>query len=139
MGTSDEAATESAAAGLYERVRGRTVLLVDDDHLVLDAFREALVGCQIDVSTASSVSEALRLLEERAYDLIVTDIAMPRETGYDLMERIAQRGNRTPVVALTAHAGPEEKNRIVASGFRTIVTKPTSIANLLQAMAEALD
>jgi PAS domain S-box-containing protein len=134
-----EAGESRTACNAVERIRGRAVLLVDDDPNTLEAFSEVLGRCGLEVRTASSIGEALRCLEEFTPDLLITDLAMPGETGYDLVARIRQSGGKTPAIALTAHAGPEEKKRVLSSGFQAFVIKPASIEQLSQTIADVID
>ena len=72
--------------------------------------------------------EALAAVERDAAQVIVSDIAMPSEDGYRFIESLrrlpADRGGSLPVIALTAHAGHQERQRILAAGFDAYLAKP---------------
>jgi len=85
-----------------DRIKGKRVLIVDDEKDVLDSLTELLAECKLDV--ASTFEEAKALLEEKYYDIAVLDIMGVK--GYELLE-IANRRN-IPALMLTAHALSEE-------------------------------
>jgi len=85
-----------------DRIKGKRVLIVDDEKDVLDSLTELLDECKLDV--ASTFEEAKALLEEKYYDIAVLDIMGVK--GYELLE-IANRRN-IPALMLTAHALSEE-------------------------------
>jgi CheY-like chemotaxis protein len=74
---------------------GVRVLVVDDDEDTADLFAAALTACGADVVTATTASDALRVIAARAPDVVVTDIAMPGADGYWLIREI--RSWRTPL------------------------------------------
>ena len=76
------------------------------------------------MSVAGSVEVALHLLEENRWDVVVTDIGMPRLSGYDLISRARQRGHRIPIIAVTAFDTPEHRRQISRHGFAYHLTKP---------------
>ncbi|HEX6160389.1 MAG TPA: ATP-binding protein, partial [Thermoanaerobaculia bacterium] len=126
--------TPEATASL----EGRSLLIVDDDEEVRSyvraVFREA--G---QVRTASSANEAMELLAGWTPDVIVTDIGMPRLDGYDLLTWIREQPSlaKVPVVALTAFAMPEDRQRAVAAGFQAFVAKPVEPERLKRVVAQA--
>jgi CheY-like chemotaxis protein len=81
----------------------------------------------------------MRVLEHWLPDVLVSDIEMPEEDGYSLIARIRQRrpedGGGVPAIALTAYARPEDRSRILASGFQTHLAKPTDPGELAAAVA----
>ncbi len=70
-------------------------------------------------------------------DVILSDISMPIEDGYQFISsirKLSASGSQVPAIALTAYAHEEEKNRALAAGFQLYVSKPTSIAIILKAV-----
>jgi PAS domain S-box-containing protein len=111
------------------------ILVVDDE---LDA-RELLVSileeCKVRVSQASNVAEAIRVFEREPPDMVISDVGMPNETGYDLIRQIRARapehGGRTPAVALTAYARTVDRTQALRSGFNMHLAKPFEPSELI--------
>jgi CheY-like chemotaxis protein len=92
------------------------------------------------VFVASSVVEAIKLLErEETFDLLITDIAMPDEDGYSLIQKVRQlppeRSGKIPAVALTAHARAEDRLRALRAGFQMHIAKPVEPVELIAVVA----
>jgi CheY-like chemotaxis protein len=91
------------------------------------------------VTSASSAAEALAAIELGAPDVMVSDVGMPDEDGYELVRRLrllpAAKGGRLPVVALTAYARAEERTRALRAGFNMHVPKPVEPSELLAVIA----
>jgi CheY-like chemotaxis protein len=105
-------------------VVGVNVLLVDDaiDSLELAATIVRLRGARAAV--ASSSSEAMALLRDLPIDVLVSDIAMPNEDGCSLIRRAHELRPGLRAAALSAHAHLEDRERALAAGFETYLTKP---------------
>ncbi len=114
------------------------VLGVDDDpdarELVMTVLHEA--GAQVTV--AASVREALAALESRLPDVVITDIAMPHATGFDLVQqfRSSPEWCEIPIIALTAYARAEDRTQALSLGFTAHLGKPFSPRALVALVAE---
>lgn len=121
-------------------LRGIRVLVVDDDHDGVEAVRALLRAHGAEVSTADSAPAALAQLRRLPCDVLVSDIAMPREDGYALLAQV-RAGDAgapaLPAIALTACSGEDERARILAAGFLAHETKPIRRAELVAAVAAA--
>jgi CheY-like chemotaxis protein len=117
---------------------GLNVLVVDDEPDAQELTAAVLTQAGAQVRTASSAREAMDLLEATTADLVVTDIAMPHATGYDLVSslRAEPRWSSIPVIAVTAYARAEDKARALALGFHAHVGKPYSPRTLVAVAAE---
>ncbi len=128
----------SAAMGALPLQNVR-VLLVDDDADGLDLTTVMLTNSGAQVKTAVSVAAALDVLESWPADVLVSDIEMPGEDGYELLRRIRakERGGRTrlPALALTAYGRPEDRRRTLAAGFNLHLAKPIDPSELVLAVA----
>ena len=89
--------------------------------------------------TADSAQAALETLEHRRPDVLVSDIAMPDQDGYELIARLRSRGadrrGNIPAIALTAYARTEDRTRALAAGFQMHVSKPVDPAELINVLA----
>ena len=128
----------SAAMGALPLQNVR-VLLVDDDADGLDLTTVMLTNSGAQVKTAVSVAAALDVLESWPVDVLVSDIEMPGEDGYELLRRIRakERGGRTrlPALALTAYGRPEDRRRTLAAGYNLHLAKPIDPSELVLAVA----
>lgn len=118
------------------------VLVVDDDADARELLSVMLEQCKASVSLASSAAEGLALLQTGRQDLLIADIGMPEQDGYDLIRAVRRRspahGGRIPSIAVTAYAGDKDQQEALAAGYDAHVPKPveadrlyTVIANLL--------
>jgi PAS domain S-box-containing protein len=145
---SQQSGGAQAAAGLQTAEPGETlpplvglrVLLVDDDADTLDMLAAFLGRAGAEVSKAGSASEALERLRRAAHDVIVSDVAMPGEDGYELMRRVRAlgvgRGGQTPAVALTAYAGDSDRAQALKAGYQRHLSKPVEPSRLLEVIAD---
>ena len=126
---------------------GRRVMLVEDEPEATEIMNTALQHYGMIVTTASSSREALAALDAACAaqvppDAIISDIGLPDEDGYRLMEHLSNRsralGGGIPVIAVTAYGRPQEKRRALAAGFRLHVIKPVTPAALAGAVASVL-
>jgi PAS domain S-box-containing protein len=135
-----EAASEGTAPHPLE---GILALLVEDEPDSRELLATLLVGCGADVRVAGSAPEALELLRRERVDLLISDIAMPGETGYDLIERIRalppEEGGQIPAVALTAYTGPEDARRAIRAGYQAHLSKPLQLRELVRVVAELMN
>jgi CheY-like chemotaxis protein len=117
------------------KVAGVRALVVDDESDARGIVRRFLEDCDIIVTTASSVAEALSLLQSNTFDVLISDIGMPNEDGYTLIGKVRETGNAIPAIALTAYARPEDRGRAVVAGFQAHVAKPADPAELVAVVA----
>jgi CheY-like chemotaxis protein len=96
--------------------------------------KAGLGQCGAEVLVASSAAEALAAVEQSPPDLIISDIGMPDEDGYEMMRRIrrlpAAAGGRVPAIALTAYARVEDRMHALRAGYQMHVPKPVELAEL---------
>jgi PAS domain S-box-containing protein len=118
---------------------GVSVLVVDDDEDTLRLVREILRFAGGDVVTANSAERALQEVQRRVPHVLLTDLAMPLQDGFELLDRVRHlpdgRGANVPAAALTAYARSEDRAKALASGFQIHLTKPVDPEELLAAVA----
>ncbi|MBN8431188.1 response regulator [Microbulbifer salipaludis] len=120
-----------SVASLPWPVRPR-VLAVDDYEANRLLMSEFLRSQNIEVVLAASGEEAFDLWREQHFDMIFMDIQMPGMDGLATTQRIREEesGRRTPIIALTAHVGTEEKSRLLSAGLDDYLSKPVSEVQL---------
>ena len=110
------------------RADGLHVLLVDDDANTLESLHALFEHYGARVTAVPSAAEALRALETFHPDVLVSDIAMPDEDGYQLIARVREldreRGGAIPAVALTAFAADDDRVRALVAGYDVHLSKP---------------
>jgi CheY-like chemotaxis protein len=125
----------SAAAMALPDLEGFHVLVVDDEADARALIRAILSRCNAKVSTASSAAEGFQAVRQHQPDLILSDIGMPVEDGYEFLIKLRQlsdvEGGDTPAVALTAFARSEDRRRALMAGFQMHLAKPIEPSELL--------
>ena len=117
---------------------GVEILLVEDDRDSLDAMTLSLAGSGATVRAATSVDEAWASFVGRAPDVVVSDLSMPEEDGYGLVERMRRAGSAVPAIALTGFTRPEDRARVLSSGFVAHVAKPIDPEHLVKVLVDVL-
>jgi CheY-like chemotaxis protein len=133
---SDTQASPAARGSL----QNLSVLVVDDDADTLKLLTLVLQRAGATVLPASSAAQALRRLDVMWPDLMVTDLEMPEEDGYALLQHVRDRaglrGNLPPAVAFSAHGAEEDRTRTAQAGFDLHLAKPVRPAVLVTRVAE---
>ncbi|HYO57461.1 PAS domain S-box protein [Archangium sp.] len=122
---------------------GLRLLLVEDEEDTREMLRLLLEGHGAQLRAVSSAVEAFHCLREWRPDLLVSDIGLPGENGYELLQRIralpTEEGGLTLAIALTAYARAEDRARALRAGFDMHVPKPVEAAELLAVLAAATE
>jgi signal transduction histidine kinase len=130
----------SAAFDSSPTLTGVRVLVVDDDADARDMFIRALEHCDARVMAVASAGAALTTLERWKPDVLVSDIAMPEESGYVLIRRIRsltpEQGGTIPALAVTAYAGGDDVKLALSAGFQAHRSKPIEPIELALAVSE---
>ncbi|MGE3778571.1 MAG: ATP-binding protein, partial [Pirellulaceae bacterium] len=124
----------SASPGHGMNLSGVRVLVVDDEPDATVLVKRILEECQATVTTAHSAQEALEAVRQHPFEVLVSDIGMPGQDGFQLLRAIRSlEGPRStiPAVALTAFARSEDRRRAALAGFQTHLSKPVEIAELI--------
>lgn len=123
-------------------LEGARVLIVDDDQATREALSEMLGFSGMKVRAAGSASQALRMFEDLRPEVIVCDLVMPDQDGYSLLRQLRalgpERGGDTPVLALTALVGEEDRRRALAAGFQAHLAKPVDSDRLIATLQALL-
>jgi hypothetical protein len=118
---------------------GKRVLLVEDIATNRALAVRLLKRKGHAVATAANGKEALRILEQEAFDVVLMDIQMPEMDGYDAARTIRDPhssvlDHHVPILALTAHSMPEDRARCAAAGMNGYLSKPLKSHELLAAV-----
>ncbi|HYC56073.1 MAG TPA: response regulator [Candidatus Binatia bacterium] len=117
---------------------GLRVLVVDDDPGARAPVRRILTEAGAEVADAGDVATALELVTSFSPGVLVSDIGMAEQDGYDLIREIRRRGlseQDLPALALTAFAQPEDRRAVLEAGYQMHLTKPVDAQQLLVAVA----
>lgn len=120
-------------------LNGVHVLVVDDSPDLLQIISMALENVGAKVTVAGCVSEGISAFCENRPDVVVTDIHMPEEDGYSLIEKVRRLGEQrghVPVLALTATSNDEELQKISQFGFDDRLAKPVSAGQLVDTISK---
>ena len=111
------------------------MLLVEDspDNQLL--IKRVLAKKKIEVDTAENGQEGLEKALNGLYDLVLMDIQLPLLNGYEATEKLRSQKYSKPIIALTAHAMADEKDRCFKLGFTDYISKPIDFVTLLDKIA----
>jgi two-component system CheB/CheR fusion protein len=122
------------------KLDGLRVLIVDDEVNTREAFSTLLHSYGAQIRTAGSTDTALQALVEFKPHVLVSDIAMPGEDGYSLIQKIRalspEQGRNTPSLAVTAFAGADDIKRAKSAGFQAHLSKPVDGEILVKTIAK---
>ena len=119
-------------------LNGVSILLVDDDSDTRDVVSTILRRCGADVDSASCVNDACLLLDAKLPHILVTDIAMPEQDGFALLQYLRGRNgsaHHVRLVALTATAERNAEERLRDAGFHAYVRKPVDPLDFARVIA----
>lgn len=115
-----------------------SILLVEDDRLILSTIGSGLVRAGYIVGTAESVDEAENWLEKNNRpDIVILDVHMPGRNGLELTKRLSDL-NKIPFILLTAYSEPEVVIQANESGAMGYLVKPVDITQLIPAIKTAI-
>ena len=118
----------------FPRLDGVRVLVVDDEPDARALMGTVLAQCGADVATVASSAAALEALRRAPYDVLLSDISMPEEDGYQLVRKVRALNLSIPAAAVTAFARAEDREAALAAGFQLHVAKPVEPAVLARAV-----
>jgi PAS domain S-box-containing protein len=128
-------APATAASGSLPDLSDFHVLVIDDEADARDLIQHILKKCNATVTMAASAVEGIAAVKQHRPDMILSDIGMPVEDGYEFLAKLRQlsdaEGGDTPAVALTAFARSEDRRRALMAGFQMHLPKPIEAAELM--------
>ena len=115
------------------------VLLVDDEEDFIKSLSDRLEIRGLTVSTSGSGVEALDLVSEQKFDMVVLDLSMPGMNGIEVLKKIKQESPDTEIIMLSGHATIKDSTEAMKLGAEDFLEKPLDLQKLLQKIAEAKD
>ncbi len=106
-------------------------LLVEDERDLSSVIVRVLTANKYDVDTAFNGLDALNLAHQNSYELIITDLMMPKMDGIELIKQLRKDGNNTPILVLTAKSQVDDKVEGLDAGADDYLTKPFSMKEFL--------
>ncbi len=117
----------------------RTVLVVDDDYSMRAALSEALDSCGYGVETAENGIEAIAKFNPDKFDLVITDLRMPKKGGMEVLKEIKTSSPKTPVIVITAYGTVSTAVEAMKFGASEFIMKPFSLDELQKVVESVLD
>ncbi|HYS26374.1 MAG TPA: ATP-binding protein [Vicinamibacterales bacterium] len=140
-GTEPPARSAGRATTAIDRdlLRDLRILVVDDEPDARDLIEMALSQYGAIVTTVDSAAAALSEIDRRLPDVLLSDVGMPRQDGFELIRRVRsrplERGGGIPAIAVTAYASARDRESVLASGYEAHVAKPFEPEALAQTVA----
>jgi DNA-binding NtrC family response regulator len=113
------------------------ILAVDDEEPIRGLLKYYL-GPKYDLVTTSSAEEAMEALSSRSFQLVITDIGLPGQTGFDLCESVKQRHPETVIMMITGLFDAQYAKRAIDAGVFSFLTKPIDFKRLMTVVEDAL-
>ena len=121
------------------KLDGLRVLIVDDEADAREMLQVMLTQFGAEVRVSGSAREALKVLEHWIPEILVSDIGMPDEDGYALIQKVRElvpeSGGQIPAIALTGYARPEDREQLLSAGYQAHLSKPVELAELVNLIA----
>lgn len=128
----------STPASADNKLKGLRILLIEDDPDTQEFLATVLQRNGAEVTALNSTASALIEVDRAKPDLIISDIGMTQENGYEFIQKVrrldAETGGRIPAIALTAYAASSDRRRALLAGFQTHLPKPVDPDDLLAAV-----
>jgi CheY-like chemotaxis protein len=129
-------------AGL-DAIDGAHILLIEDETQTRDALKRLLGKGGAKITAVGTAAEAMRAFEESRPNIIISDIGLPQEDGYQLLQRIRsleleRNEPPTPAIALTAFAANKDRRMAREAGYHKHIAKPVTPAVLIAAVTTLL-
>lgn len=121
-----------------EVFEGKKILLIEDSEDNQTLIKHYLTAVGLQVEVANNGFDGLAKVEKGDYDLIVLDIQMPGMDGHQVAKSLRDHGFSRPIIALTAHAFKEDRDKAFRHGFNEYLTKPINRVVLLKTLSQRL-
>jgi DNA-binding response OmpR family regulator len=131
---------KSAARGAVSMPpQQRTILLVDDDHEILESMRTVLENKGFRILAARDGNAGLMIAEREVPDLLVLDMMMPKKSGFLVLEKLRSRpGGLIPTIMITGNEGSRHRAYAEMLGVRDYIRKPFAMEKLVRSIEKVL-
>ncbi len=126
---------------MADELKGKTILLVDDDRDILLSMKTALADTGAEISTVEDGESAVRQVLKSTPDLMVLDVMLPKRSGFLVLEKIRQKIKKTePPRVIMVTGNPGTRHRVFAEtlGVDLYLNKPFRIEKIVQAVKDLL-
>jgi DNA-binding response OmpR family regulator len=124
-----------------EKLKGKTILVVDDDPDIVSAITASLADTGATIETAADGNAAVSLAEQKSPDLVILDIMLPQKSGFLVLEKLRHgrsRGDKPRVIMITGNQGKRHKQYAEALGVDEYLNKPFRMDRLIEATEKLL-
>ena len=115
------------------------ILCVDDEEELVSAWVERLILRGIDAEGVTNGHDAIQRIKEKKFDVVVLDIKMPGIDGHEIMKHIKVERPELPVIFITGHECPDEKNKDLRTSSYDCLVKPVNIEILIEKIKNAVN
>jgi signal transduction histidine kinase/CheY-like chemotaxis protein len=123
---------ENKKSGNVYYWKGRKILIVEDDKFNMEYFKKALSHTMADLYMAKTGEEARILFKKEVINLVLMDIRLPDTSGYILTREFLSSRPELKIIAQTAYAGPDDRQKAIEAGCSDVITKPIQLDKLMQ-------
>ena len=116
-----------------------TILLVDDEEIVLETMGDDLREAGFDVIEAKNGVEGLRHFKEREFDLVISDLMMDELDGFGVLREIKRISPETPVIIITGYPSSKAAKEALMLGASDIITKPSDMNDIFKTVRSHID
>ncbi len=116
-----------------------SILVIDDDQIGCDSLAEFLKHEGYSAESATSSAIALKRLAQRSFDIVITDVRMPEQTGFSLLKQIKQRHPETLVILITGYGQIEDAVTAIRLGAFDYITKPFDNSTIRSVISQAIE
>lgn len=117
----------------------RTILLVDDEEIVLETMGDDLREAGFDVVEAKNGAEGLRHFKKRAFDLVISDLMMEEMDGFGVLREVKRISPETPVIIITGYPSSKAAKEALMLGASDIITKPSDMNDIFKTVRSHID
>ncbi|SMX26248.1 Transcriptional regulatory protein FixJ [Pelagimonas phthalicica] len=108
------------------------VLLVDDEPLLCEELADSLELEGFDVAMEHSVPDALKVMEGKGFDVVVTDLKMPKVSGLDFLRALGERDYKGLIIVISGHGAETSRSDALELGAKACLAKPVDVDDVIE-------